>query len=82
MVTEIDNMFDEVLEPFGANAASFFLAASLYHAKKVSFERAAAMAGLSFNEFGRRLNEHFGAGFILADETVREDMRLAKKLVD
>ena len=82
MPTEITKMFDEVLEPFGAHAAFFFLAAALYHAKKVSYERAAAMAGLSFNEFGQRLNEHFGAGFLLADETVREDIKLAEKLAE
>jgi hypothetical protein len=29
--------FDEILEPFGKNAAEFFMAASLYHARKISF---------------------------------------------
>lgn len=82
MPTEITKMFDEVLEPFGVHAASFFLAAALYHAKKVSYERAAAMAGLSFNEFGQRLNEHFGTSFLLADETVREDIKLVEKLAE
>ena len=38
------------------------------------------MAGLSFRDFGQRLKEHFGTGFFLADETVREDMQLAEKL--
>ncbi len=80
MRTEINTMFDELLEAFGAKAADFFLAASLYYSKKVSYERAAAMAGLSFRDFGQHLKEHFGTGFFLADETVREDMQLAEKL--
>ena len=80
MTTELNPMFDEVLEPFGPHSADFFLASALYHARKVSYKRAAAMAGLSFKDFGRRLREHFGVGFILADETVKEDMRLAEEL--
>lgn len=51
--------FDEVLEPFGKNAAEFFLAASLYHAHKISFAAAAALANLGFDEFLYRLKEHF-----------------------
>jgi predicted HTH domain antitoxin len=39
--------FEEILEPLGAQSAHFFLAAGLYHAKKVSFHRAAQLAGLS-----------------------------------
>ena len=80
MSNQINIMFSEVLEPFGPKAADFFLAAALYHSKKVSYERAAAMAGLSFKDFGQRLKEHFGSSFFLADETVREDMKLAEKL--
>ena len=79
---EINQIFDEVLEPLGTDAASFFLAASLYYAKKVSYERAAAMARLSFREFGQRLKEHFGTGFFLADETVREDIKIAATLAE
>lgn len=65
--------FDKVLEPFGHEAASFFLAASLYHAHKISFS-AAALADLSFEAFLSRLQEHFDTGFWIADETVREDL--------
>lgn len=82
MPTKLNRMFDEVLEPLGDQAASFFLAASLYHAKKVSYERAAAMAGLSFEEFGHRLKEHFGTGFIIAEESVKEDIGLSKDLAE
>jgi len=66
--------FDEVLEPFGNKAANFFLAASLYHAHKISFSAAAALADLSFDAFLSRLQEHFDSGFRLTDETVIEDM--------
>jgi len=66
--------FNEVLEPFGETAAGFFLAASLYHAHKISFAAAAALADLSFEEFLYRLKEHFGSGFHVADASVLEDL--------
>ena len=72
--------FSKVLEPLGADAADFFLAASLYHANKVSFEAAALLAGLNFEGFHERLREHFGKGFVLADETVLEDLQTVKTL--
>ncbi len=73
--------FDEALEPFGAEAAGFFLAASLYHAHKVSFAAAAALADLSFEEFLYRLKEHFGSGFRAADESVLEDLACVDQLM-
>jgi len=73
--------FDEVLEPFGHEAASFFLAASLYHAHKISFSAAAALADLSFEAFLSRLQEHFDSGFWIADETVREDIDNVDRLL-
>lgn len=72
--------FEEILEPLGAKSAQFFLAASLYHAKKVSFQRAAQLAGLSFEEFKARLKEHFSTGYILSDETVVSDLDAVEKL--
>lgn len=72
--------FDEVLEPFGKDAAEFFLAASLYHARKISFSAAAALANLSFDEFLYRLREHFNTGFFIDDETVKEDLKTAAGL--
>jgi len=72
--------FIEVLEPFGASATEFFLAASLYYAHKVSFEAAAALAEMSFEEFHYRLKEHFDIGYIFADETVLEDIETVEKL--
>jgi hypothetical protein len=52
----------------------FFLAASLYHARKVSFASAAHLAGLDFEAFKARLLEHFDQGYIMADECVLGDL--------
>ncbi len=79
-ISQHSAQFDEVLEPFGGNAANFFLAASLYHAHKVSYEAACRLAGLGFEKFRQRLREHFNTGYIIADETVLDDMRAAEKL--
>jgi len=76
----INPAFSGVLDPLGSSAGDFFLAASLYHAHKVSFSAAATLAGLEFEEFHYRLREHFGAGFRLDDETIIEDIRLATEL--
>lgn len=73
--------FDEVLEPLGKNAAEFFLAASLYHAHKISFSAAAALANLSFEEFLFRLSEHFNKGFLIEDESVEEDLQAVTQLM-
>jgi hypothetical protein len=72
--------FSDVLLPLGAGAEDFFLAASLYHAHKVSFSSAAALAGLGLEEFHYRLKEHFGKGFALDDETVLEDIEAVQDL--
>lgn len=72
--------FDEVLEPHGDQAASFFLAAGLYHARRISFAAAAALADLSFEAFLYRMQEHFGSGFHLADDSVREDLETVDKI--
>jgi hypothetical protein len=74
--------FAPVLEPLGNGAGDFFLAAGLYQAHKISFGAAAALAGLGYEEFHYRLKEHFGHGFIVADETVEDDLRLVEALVD
>jgi predicted HTH domain antitoxin len=50
------------------------MAASLYHARKISFATAASLANLTFEAFLFRLEEHFGRGFIIEDESVLEDM--------
>ena len=73
--------FNEILEPLGTQSAQFFLAASLYHAKKVSFHRAAELAGLSFEDFLARLKEHFSTGYVLTEEAVMEDINTADKLI-
>ena len=70
--------FSDVLFPLGAGAREFFLAASLYHAHKVSFSAASALAGLGFEEFHYRLREHFGKGFAVDDETVLEDIETVR----
>ena len=77
---KLQEQFDEILEPLGNNAADFFLAASLYHARKVSFARGAKLANLSFEAFLTRLDEHFGKGFIIDDKSALEDMATADKL--
>lgn len=74
--------FSDVLFPLGAGAGAgageFFLAAGLYHADKVSFSAASALAGLGFEEFPYWMREHFGKGFALDDETVLEDIETVR----
>ncbi len=75
--------FTPVLEPLGNGAGDFFLAAGgLYHAHKISFGAAAALAALGYEEFHDRLKEHFGPDFVIADEAVEEDLQLVDVLVD
>jgi len=66
--------FDDILQPLGHHAAEFFLAASLYHAQKISFASAANLAGLDFDSFKSRLIEHFSQGYCIADECMFEDL--------
>jgi predicted HTH domain antitoxin len=80
MLLELQPEVDEVLQPFGHHAVEFFLAASLYHARKVSFASAAHIAGLSFEAFRYRLEEHFNRGFLMADECVLEDIETVNHL--
>jgi hypothetical protein len=80
MQIQLQPEFDDILQPLGSHAAEFFLAASLYHARKISFARAAHMAGLDFDGFKTRLMEHFNQGYIIADECVLEDMHTVEKL--
>ncbi|PIE01145.1 MAG: hypothetical protein CSA79_01105 [Thiothrix nivea] len=56
------------------------LAASLYHAHKISFSAAAALANLSFDEFLYRLREHFNSGFLIEDESVEEDLIIVDQI--
>ena len=81
MKAQLLNMFDEVLEPLGKSSAEFFLAASLYHAQKISFKRAAELSGLSFDDFRFRLNEHFDTGYILFNETVEDDIKNSDEFI-
>lgn len=80
MHIQLQPEFDDILQPLGKHAVEFFLAASLYHARKISFASAAHMAGLDFDGFKARLAEHFNQGYIIADECVLEDMRTVEKL--
>ena len=80
MSVHLSEQFDELLEGLGQNAADFFLATSLYHTSHVSFERAAALAGLNLKTFHHRLQEHFGHGFALVDEVIRGDIQTAREL--
>ena len=81
MLLNLQPEFDEVLQPFGHQAADFFLAASLYHSRKISFASAAHIAGLSFDAFRYRLEEHFNQGFLTADECVLDDLETVDNLV-
>lgn len=63
MLVELQPEFEEVLQPLGLHAIEFFLAASLYHAGKISFASAAHIAVLSFEAFSDRLVEHFDQGY-------------------
>ena len=80
MHIQLQPEFDDILQPLGSHAAEFFLAASLYHARKISFAAAANMAGLNFDSFKTLLTEHFNQGYIMADECVLEDMHTVEKL--
>jgi len=80
MNIQLQPEFDDILQSLGSSAAEFFLAASLYHAKKISFASAAQMAGLDFEGFKTRLIEHFGQGYILDDQCVLEDMQTIEQL--
>jgi hypothetical protein len=80
MHIQLQPEFDDILQPLGSHAAEFFLAASLYHARKISFAAAAHMACLDFESFKTRLTEHFNQGYIMADECVLEDMHTVEKL--
>ena len=80
MTLSLDHRFEEVLKPLGDKAAAFFLAASLYHANELSYAAAAEMAGLSFDDFATKLEQHFGASFILADQVILEDIEAIEQL--
>jgi predicted HTH domain antitoxin len=80
MLVELQPEFEDVLQPFGNHAVEFFLAASLYHARKISFASAAHIAGLSFDAFRYRLEEHFNQGYLIADECVIEDLQTVENL--
>ncbi|MBK1647018.1 hypothetical protein CKO25_20890 [Thiocapsa imhoffii] len=75
---QINPEFAPILHPLGTGAIDFFLAASLYQARKISFSAAAALAGLGFDEFHYRLKEHFGSGFAIDDTDVLEDIALVR----
>ncbi|MGD0958634.1 MAG: hypothetical protein ABSB19_02370 [Methylomonas sp.] len=80
MNIQLQPEFDDILQPLGSSAAEFFLAASLYHARKISFTSAAHLAGLDFESFNSRLIEHFNQGYILAEECVLEDIQTVNQL--
>lgn len=80
MQIQLQPEFEDILLPLGSCAAEFFLAASLYHARKISFASAAHMAGLDFDSFKTRLVEHFNQGYIVADECALEDMHTVETI--
>lgn len=80
MNIQLQPEFDDILQQLGNSSAEFFLAASLYHARKISFASAAHLAGLDFESFQSRLMEHFNQGYILAEEGVLEDIQTVDNL--
>lgn len=80
MQIQLQPEFDDILQPLGHDAAQFFLAASLYYARKISFASAAHMAGLDFDSFKTRLTEHFNQGYIVSDECALEDIQTIQEL--
>ena len=80
MHIRLQSEFDDVLQSLGNDAAEFFLAASLYHARKISFASAEHLAGLDFASFKSRLQEHFNQGYFLGEECVLDDMHTVDKL--
>lgn len=80
MQVQLQPEFDEILQPLGSHALEFFLAACLYHARKISFASAAHMAGLGFDAFKTRLSEHFEQEYNIADECVLDDIHTVENL--
>lgn len=80
MQIQLQPEFEDILQPLGHHAAEFFLAASLYHARKISFTSAAHMAGLDFDGFNVRLAEHFHQVYIMDDDAVFDDMHTVDTL--
>lgn len=80
MSLALNQEFEAILQPFGSESANFFLAAGLYHARKLSFAAAAHLSGLSHQDFAARLREHFGTGFLIDEEVLHEDVRTVNAL--
>jgi len=77
--TQLDNLAINSGES-PTELARFLLAASMYHAQKMSFQAAAALSGLGFDDFKRRLRDYFSTGYIIAPEVVEDDIKMAKKI--
>ncbi|BCG62531.1 MAG: antitoxin [Methyloprofundus sp.] len=87
LIDQIDDQSFTQLDKMALNSgesttefARFLLAASMYHAHAISFQAAAELSGLGFNTFKKQLRENFSTGFIIASETIGEDLHMAKKL--
>lgn len=55
MNIQLQSEFDDIFQLLRSSVAEFFLAASIYHAQKISFASAAHMAGMDFESFKSRL---------------------------
>lgn len=89
LIDQIDENTFLQLDKMAANSnestndlARFLIAASMYHAQKISFHAAAILSGLGFNRFKKRLKDYFSTGYIISSEVVEDDMDMAKKLVN
>ena len=78
--TQLDNLAVHSGES-PTELARFLLAASMYHAQKMSFQAAAALSGLGFDGFKKRLRDYFSTGYIIAPEVVEDDINMAKKII-
>lgn len=81
MQVQLKPDFETVLKPMSYQTIEFYLAASLYHAHKVSFATAASLAGMSFDTFLTQLREQFDIGFIITDEVIEQDLTTVDKII-
>lgn len=77
---ELSPEFEVLLEPLGPNAAAFFLAAALYHAQHISFASAAQLAQMPQEQFMQGLEQHFGTGLYISEESLQQDIDTVRQL--
>ncbi|WP_353570346.1 UPF0175 family protein [Candidatus Albibeggiatoa sp. nov. BB20] len=81
MQVQLKPDFETILKPLGYQTVEFYLAASLYHAHKISFATAASLAGMGFDTFLNQLQEQFDVGFIMTNKSVEQDLTTVDKII-